>query len=52
MSRTLSGRILASLRAVSVAVVLAAAIAGYATNPAGADAAPAQLDLAVVSTAN
>jgi hypothetical protein len=52
MSRTLTGRALASLRLVGVTVVLAAGIAGFASTDSGADAVPVQLDLAVVSTAN
>ena len=52
MTRTLSGRILASLRLVGVTVVLAAGIAGFAATDAGTGATPVQLDLAVVSTAN
>jgi hypothetical protein len=50
MSSTRTGRIAAALRLAGVTVVLAAGIAGFATTDRGADAAPVQLDLAVVAT--
>lgn len=49
MTSTRSARIIAALRLVGVTVVLAAGIAG-GTTTGGGDAAPVQLDLAVVST--
>jgi hypothetical protein len=50
MTSTRSARFLASLRLVGVTVVLAAGIAGFATTDSGSDAAPVQLDLAVVTS--
>jgi hypothetical protein len=50
MSSTRSAQLLSSLRLAGIAVVLAAGIAGFATTDAGSDAAPVQLDLAVVTT--
>jgi hypothetical protein len=50
MSSTRTGRIVVALRLVGVSVVLAAGIAGFATTGPGTDAAPVQLDLAVVAT--
>ena len=49
MTSRRSARIIAALRLVGVTVVLAAGIAG-GTTTGGGDAAPVQLDLAVVST--
>jgi hypothetical protein len=46
MSSTRTTRLVASLRLLGVTVVLAAGIAGMATDP-GADPVPVQLDLAV-----
>lgn len=50
MTSTRSARLVASVRLVGVTVVLAAGIAGFATTGSGSDAAPVQLDLAVVAT--
>ena len=50
MASTLPARFVAALRLVGVTVVLAAGIAGFASGDSGGSAAPAPLDLAVVTT--
>jgi hypothetical protein len=52
MTHSRTGRIATALRLVAATAVLAAGIAGFAAGTAGTDAVPAQLDLAVVLSAD